>query len=109
VSTVRVDASLQTGLSRWLWLVKWLLAIPHYLILAFLVGGGWFVTVGHEDASALPVWRGGLIELLVLVAAVVLLVTGAYPRASRDGRARGPDAADLLGPSDRWPRAPRGR
>jgi hypothetical protein len=33
---VKVNAQLDTGVSRWLWLVKWLLAIPHYIILIFL-------------------------------------------------------------------------
>ncbi len=35
-SPVQVRASLDEPLSRWLWLVKWLLAIPHFIILFFL-------------------------------------------------------------------------
>jgi hypothetical protein len=33
---VHVDAQLDSKVSRWLWLLKWFLAIPHYVVLAFL-------------------------------------------------------------------------
>ena len=35
-STVQLTGELDPNLSRWLWLVKMFLAIPHYIVLAFL-------------------------------------------------------------------------
>ncbi|KAB1147792.1 DUF4389 domain-containing protein [Streptomyces luteolifulvus] len=63
VSPVRIEASLDPRLSRWLWLVKWLLAIPHYIVLFFLWIAFFFVTV---------------------VAFFAILFTGQYPRTLFD-------------------------
>ena len=75
-------------LSRGLVLVKWwLLALPHYLVVSVFVGGGvWFGTGGSDAGGAWDTgWRAaGLVALLVLVAGVVLLVTGRYPRPIYD-------------------------
>ena len=64
----RLDVAYPERLSRGLVLVKWwLLAIPHYLIVAILTGSA-----------------GGLIGLLVLIAGVALLFTGRYPTSLFD-------------------------
>jgi len=69
-------------LSRGLVLVKWwLLAIPHYLVVAFFVGGGLYALDWADSRAHAPeLLSGGLIGLLVLVAAVILLFTGRYPQ-----------------------------
>ncbi|KQV77979.1 hypothetical protein ASC64_04000 [Nocardioides sp. Root122] len=65
-------------LSRGLVLVKWwLLAIPHYLIVALFAGGVAYGVSGADDESWISI---SLIGVLVLVAAVVLLFTGRYPQ-----------------------------
>jgi len=71
-------------LSRGLVLVKWwLLAIPHYLIVAVFAGGTWLASRGDSGG---PDWApgGGLIGLLVLIAGVMLAVTGRYPEQLYD-------------------------
>jgi hypothetical protein len=71
----RLEVVYPERLNRWLPLVKWLLAIPH-LILVGLFVGGWGWGVGED-------WGGwgfaGLVGILVLIACVILLFTGRYP------------------------------
>jgi hypothetical protein len=60
---VRLEGELDPNLSRWLWLVKWLLAIPHWIVLVFL----WIAFV-----------------LISIVAFFAILFTGRYPRGIFD-------------------------
>ena len=60
---VRLEGELAPELSRWLWLVKWLLAVPHYFALVCL----WFAFC-----------------VLTVVAFVAVLFTGRYPRGIFD-------------------------
>ena len=57
---LRIEGRLDEPLSRWLWLVKWVLLIPHYIVLWFL---------------------GAAMFVLTVVAFFAILITGRYPRA----------------------------
>jgi len=78
----RLEVDYPEHLSRGLVLVKWwLLAIPHYLIVAFLVGSGLYVASGTTQGDSTQwTWSSGLIGLLVIIAAFALLFTGRYHR-----------------------------
>jgi len=52
---VRLDGQLQPGLSRWLWLLKWFLLIPHLIVLGFL----WTAFVVLTIVAFLTQLRGG--------------------------------------------------
>jgi hypothetical protein len=77
----RLEVDHPQSLSRGLVLVKWwLLALPHYLVVAVFAGGAWAGWGAANDNGWSWTSNGGLIELLVFIAAVVLLFTGRYPR-----------------------------
>lgn len=73
-------------LSRGLVLVKWwLLAIPHYVIVAVFTGGAaWTATEAAEETPSAGILSGGLLGVAVLFAAVALLFTGRYPQGLYD-------------------------
>jgi hypothetical protein len=82
-----LDVAYPERLSRGLVLVKWwLLAIPHYIVLSILVGGGLFASSrATTDSGWNAGWgAGGLVGLLVLIAGIVLLFTARYPKPLYD-------------------------
>ncbi len=75
----RLQIDYPQQLSRGLVLVKWwLLAIPHYLVVGLFTGGGAWLAWQSENRGLAGGW--GLIGVLAVIAAVILLVTGRYPR-----------------------------
>lgn len=79
VPKVDLEVDYPERLSRGLVLIKWwLLAIPHYLILAVFLSSGWrvFLIDPHDRVGIM--WPS-LLVILLLVAVVALLFTGRYP------------------------------
>ena len=81
----RFDVEYPKSLSRGLVLVKWwLLALPHYVVVGVFTGGAWSGWSGRADAPEMWLLSGGLIGLLLCIAAIILLFTGRYPRQIYD-------------------------
>ncbi len=81
-----LDVPYPERLSRGLVLIKWwLLALPHYIVLSILVGGGlWATSNATTDGWNAVTSGGGLVALLVLIAGIMLLFTGRYPKPLYD-------------------------
>ena len=83
-----LDVAYPERLSRGLIFVKWLLALPQFLVVAIFVGGG--LWLGTRGGGADDAWDNGsnagwsLVGLLVLIAAIMLLFTGRYPKPIYD-------------------------
>lgn len=87
----RLHVEYPERLHRGLIFLKWLLAFPHLLVVAVLVGGGPFLSYRVND-SVVSLEGGGLVGLLVLISGVVLLFRGRYPK----------DLFDLVIGLNRW-------
>ncbi|WP_250550594.1 DUF4389 domain-containing protein [Pseudonocardia sp. H11422] len=59
-------------------IAPWLLALPHYLVVGFFIGGAGTAAWRYGDTAPVSA-GGGLLALLVLFAGVALLVRGSYP------------------------------
>jgi hypothetical protein len=80
-------------LSHWLPLVKWILAIPHLILVGIFVGGwGWGWWGWGDVGGGWGIGIAGLVGILVVIAGFVVLFTGRYP----------PSLFDFTLGLDRW-------
>jgi hypothetical protein len=75
----RFEIDYPQQLNRWLPLVKWLLALPQYIIVGALFGSGYVVATTMQDNRVVSYSTPSLIGACVLIAALAMLFTTRYP------------------------------
>ena len=75
----RLDVDYPQQLNRWLPLVKWLLAVPQYLLVGALAGSGYAVASDMDNGRGFTYTGPSLIDVSVLIVAIALLFTARYP------------------------------
>ena len=109
---VQADIQRQEEYARWMPLVKWLLAFPHYIVLLFLAIGAFFAGVAAFFAviftrrypRGLFDYMVGVLRYGLRVSAYVLLMTDRYPPFSLEDDPDYPARLEIAYPEeiDRW-------
>jgi Domain of unknown function (DUF4389) len=109
----RVDIEYQEPLNRWLPLVKWLLAIPHYILLFILYFAAWFALIAaffmvlftRSYPPALFQFIVGVFRWHERVTAYIYLMRDEYPPFALEPEPGEPVTVDVEYPEDgvdRW-------
>ncbi len=108
---LRLTGELDPDVGRWQWLFKWLLAIPHYVVLFFLyigaflaVIGAWFAILftGRYPRGIFDFVQGVIRWHNRVIVYPLILVTERYPPFSLSSQPESSTAVSRHDPACRW-------